>query len=249
MENIVYDTRWSNQIDDKFAIDYRQVCSIVFHYEFTKEQFDRKFIKNIYGPSVLVVVYIDGIPSAARALWRNDVDGKEAYQPGDTCVMENCRGKGIFSIMTKKSIALLPKSAIIYNFPNPNSYPGYIKMGWTLLHDYNVRLLTSYKDYIMEHPVMMDSAYADWWIVGRNITYTKRFGHYFLLHKDHRPMCYRVLAEVDRDTAKKFAKTLFGLFFYKSEITTWYNKHFALNHVVTQNPELKYIPIWKIDAV
>lgn len=249
MENIVYDIRWSNAVDEKFSQDFRHVCSTVFSNDFSQELFDRKFIQNIYGSSVLVVVYIDDVPSAARALWRNDIDGKEAYQPGDTCVMENCRGKGVFSIMTKKSIAFLPDSAIIYNFPNPNSYPGYIKMGWKLLHDYNVCLLTSYDEYKKDHPVMMDANYANWWVKGRNLTYTKRFGHWFLLQKDHRPLCYRILAEVDEQTAKMFPHTRCGLFFYKSEKQTWYNKRFALAHVVTRNPEIGYIPTWKIDAV
>lgn len=249
MENIVYDIRWSNAVDEKFSQDFRHVCSIVFNNNFSQELFNRKFLQNIYGPSVLVVVYIDNIPSAARALWRNDIDGKEAYQPGDTCVMENCRGKGVFSIMTKKSIAFLPESAIIYNFPNPNSFPGYIKMGWKLLHDYNMRLLTSNKKYEKEHPVMMDDDYANWWLLGRDLTFTKRFGRYFLLQKDHRPLCYRILSEVSEQTAKKFAQTRLGFFFYKSETTTWYNKRFALSHVVTRNSELNYIPTWKIDAV
>lgn len=249
MDNIIYDIRWSDKLDEKFINDYLHVCSTVFNYDYTRLQFDRKFVDNIYGPSVLVVVYDNNLASAARALWRNDIDNKEAYQPGDTCVMENCRGKGVFSIMTKKSIAFLPESAIIYNFPNSNSYPGYIKMGWKLLHDYNVRLLTSYKEYTKEHPVMMDEDYANWWVVGRVLTYTKRFGHYFLLQKDYRPMCYRILAEVNEKTAKKFAQTHMGLFFYKSETITWYNKRFASSHVVTRNPELNYIPTWKIDAV
>lgn len=249
MENVVYDIRWSNQIVEKFINDYRHVCSTVFNHEFTQEQFDRKFVNNIYGPSVLVVVYIDDVPSAARALWRNDIDGKEAYQPGDTCVMENCRGKGVFSIMTKKSIAFLPESAIIYNFPNPNSYLGYIKMGWKLIHDYSVRLLTSYDEYKKEHPVMMDDDYANWWIKGRNLTYTQCVGHYFLLQKDHRPMCYRILAEVGERTAKLFPLTRYGLFFYRSERKNWYNKRFARAHVVTRNSDIGYIPTWKIDAV
>lgn len=249
MEKIIYDIRWSNAVDEKFSQDFRQVCSTVFNNDFSQELFDRKFIQNIYGPSVLVVVYIDDVPSAARALWRNDIDGKEAYQPGDTCVMENCRGKGVFSVMTRKSIAYLPDSAIIYNFPNPNSYPGYIKMGWNLLHNYNVCLLTNYDAYKKEHPFMMDANYANWWVKGRNLTYTKRFGHYFLLQKDHRPLCYRILAEVNEQTAKMFPHTRCGLFFYKSERQTWYNKRFALAHVVTRNPEIEYIPTWKIDAV
>lgn len=249
MENIIYDIRWSNQVDEKFTSDYRHVCSTVFHNDFTQDQFDRKFIRNIYGPSVLVVVYIDDVPSAARALWRNDIDGKEAYQPGDTCVMENCRGKGVFSVMTKKSIAFLPESAIIYNFPNSNSYPGYIKMGWHVVHDYSMSLLTSYQTYHKEHPIQMDDKYAEWWIYGRNLYYTKIWGHYFIMHKDHRPFCFRILAEVTKKTALNFRKVAIGLFFYKSVRQPWYSKKLGFSHVICRYSNIRYIPTWKIDAV
>lgn len=249
MENIVYDIRWSNQVDEKFINDFRHVCSTVFNNDFTRQQFDRKFIQNIYGPSVLVVVYIEDVPSAARALWRNDICGKEAYQPGDTCVMKNCRGKGVFSIMTKKSINLLPETSIIYNFPNSNSYPGYIKMGWKLVHDYSMHILYSYKAFAKEHPIKMDKKYADWWVNGRNILYTKYFGHYLLVQKDHRPLCYRVLAEVDKEVALQFSHVVFGVFFYKSSRTSWYSKFFAVSHVVSRNSDIDYIPTWKIDAI
>lgn len=249
MENIIYDIRWSSQLNEKFIMDFCHVCSTVFKKEYKRNEFDRKFIQNIYGPSVLVVVYINDTPSAARALWRNDINGKEAYQPGDTCVMEKCRGKGVFSIMTKKSINLLPKSSIIYNFPNNNSYPGYIKMGWKLIHDYKMRLLCSYQGYHKEHPVRMDNNYAQWWLIGRKLFYTKYFGHYLLLQKDHRTMCYRVLAEVNMEIAIQFQHIRFGLLFYKSSKSTWYSKFFSASHVVSRSIDVDYIPSWKIDAV
>lgn len=248
-ESIVYDCRWSSKLDEKFVKDFRFVCSTVFNYDFTIEVFNRKFLKNIYGDSLLVVVYIDGKPCAARALWRNDIDGNEAYQPGDTCVLDLCRGKGIFSEMTRRAIAKLPKDAIIYNFPNQNSFHGYIKMGWSLLHDYHQKLLISYKSYFDEHPKMMDNKYANWWVKGRDFMYTKCDGHYFLICKEKRPFCYRVIAEVEKQIALQFPHRRFGLFFYKSKDITWYNKRFAASHVVTKNPEIGYIPTWKIDAL
>ena len=249
MENIIYDIRWSNNVNEKFVNDFRHVCSVVFNNDFTQEQFNRKFIRNIYGPSVLVVVYIDDIPSAARALWRNDIDGKEAYQPGDTCVMENCRGKGVFSVMTKKSIALLPEAAIIYNFPNPNSYPGYIKMGWRLVHDYYRCFFLSYAQYRREHPIMLNAEYAEWWILGRDLYHIKRSGHYFLATKDRRPFCYHIFAEVDKNIARHFPSVCVALLFYKSTKRKWYNKRFGVSHVVSKNSNMTYIPLWKVDAI
>lgn len=245
---IKYDSRWSDALDEQFIKDYLYVQNKVFGGG-TREEFRRQFEQNIYGRSVVEVVYIDEKPTAARALWRNDVCGREAYQPGSTCVLEACRGKGVFKEMTKRAIAMLPANVVIYNFPNPNSFPGYIKMGWTQLHDYNMRLLTSYGDYLKEHPIKMDKTYAEWWVAGRDLCYTKRFGHYFLMRKDYRPFCYRIVAEVDKAVVENFPYTRFGLFFYKSESVTWYNKRFALSHVVTRNPELGYIPTWKIDAI
>ena len=163
--------------------------------------------------------------------------------------MDNCRGKGVFTEMTKRSIALLPKDAIIYNFPNHQSYPGYIKMGWTLLYDYGIRLFTP-KRYFSEHPVKMDNEYAAWWVVGNvNLSYIKREGFYFLVRPDRRPFFKHVIACVDEDVAKTFPKASWGIFFYKSENNTIYNRHFKKRHVVCKNPDLKYIPTWKIDAL
>ena len=249
MGNIIYDIRWSDNVDDKFIDDFCFVCSTVFNSHFTKDDFNRKYSRNIYGHSIIVVVYINDSPSAARALWRNDIEGREAYQPGDTCVMENCRGKGIFSTMTKKAVALLPANTIIYNFPNSNSFPGYIKMGWKLVHDYRMRLLCSYDSYYNEHSVMMDNEYAKWWISGRNLFYTKFQGHYFIIRKDRRLLCYRIIAEVNKEIALQFPHIKYGLFFYKSTHKAWYSKYFAVSHVVCLNNDIDYIPIWKIDAI
>lgn len=248
MENIVYDIRWSDQLDEKFIYDFLYVQHEVFHSG-SREEFRRQFEDNIYGESIVVVVYIDGSPVAARGLWRNDIDGEEAYQPGSTCVLPICRGKGIFKEMTMQAIAKLPNTACIYNFPNPNSFPGYIKMGWKLFHDYRSRLYLSYKAYQKEHPIKVDSSYVDWWFAGKNLCYVKRCGHYFLVQKDYRPLCWRILAEVNRESALKFPKIKLGVLFYKSTKATWYNKQLGVSHVVCKNSDIKHIPTWKIDAI
>ena len=248
-EELEYDCRWSRDLDRKFINDYLSVCSTVFKQAFTYEDFKRKFLDNIYGESLLVVAYKNGEPCAARALWRNDINDREAYQPGDTCVIDEYRGKGIFSQMTLKAISMLPKDAIIYNFPNQNSFPGYIKLGWSEFRRYHMRLLISYNNYVNEHPEKMDEAYAKWWIEGKPVKYIKWRGHYFLICKERRVLCYRILGEVDKKVAVNFPRCLIGMFFYKSEKITWYNKHFATGHVVTRNNDRKYIPTWKIDAI
>lgn len=248
MDNIVYDIRWTDKLDEKFIADFLYVQNEVFGCG-TREEFERQFEDNIYGKSIVVVVYLDDKPVAARALWRNDIEGKEAYQPGSTCVLPICRGKGIFSEMTKKSIQYLPSDAIIYNFPNNNSFPGYVKMGWNLVCEYRTRLYFSYRNYCREHPIKLDKQYAEWWLVGKPLKYVKIFRHYFILQKDRRTLCYHILAEVNEDTARLFPKLLIGFIFYKSNKTTWYNRSLGTSRLVSRDVLDGCIPTWKIDAV
>ena len=249
-ENIIYDCRWSGEADDKFAEDFISTVSKVFKFEYTRELFDRKYINNIYGESVLVVVYINGRPEGARGLWRNDIHERESYQPGDTCVTEACRGKGIFSEMTKRSVAMLPENAIIYNFPNDNSYPGYMKMGWTLVNDYGF-VLFSKKAYNKEHPEKMSVEYANWWVTeDRGILYKKKGKEYFLVKRLNKPFCYQVIASTEKEVAERFPNAKIGIYFFRSQKKTFYNKKMGLPlHVVCKNPEISNIPLWKIDAL
>ena len=247
---VVYDCRWSSAADEKFIEDFISVEDAVFGNGYSKELFKKKFLDNIYGESVVVVVYIDGKPEGARALWRNDISGKKSYQPGDTCVTEACRGKGIFSEMTKKSIAMLDEGDLIYNFPNQNSYPGYMKMGWTLVNEYGFVLFSGNKKYLKTHPQPMDKAYADWWLDGvTGLSYFKKGDKYYLVRK-LRKMCYNIVAMVEKETALKFPKKKAGFCFYRSEKKTFYNKKMGLPlHVVSKTKDVEYIPVWKIDAI
>lgn len=248
-DEIIYDCKWSNEIDSKFVSDFVYVFESVFKSTFSDAEFSRKYLKNIYGPSLLVVAYYQGNPCAARALWRNDLDGIEAYQPGDTCVLENCRGKGIFSEMTRKALSFVPSKAVIYNFPNHKSYSGYIKMGWRLYNDYRLKLYVSYKEFKSIHPQMMDDEYVEWYASGRKLESMKINGHYFLVAKASRRFCYRIIGEISHNISLLFPRRYTGLIFFMSPRITWYNKNFAANHLVTRSLDIEYIPTWKMDAL
>ena len=249
MSEIIYDCRWSDRLDDKFIQDFLDTANAVFGGGFTRELFQRKYQDNIYGNSVVVVVYLDGNPVAARGLWRNDIGGKESYQPGDTCVLEVCRGKGVFTEMTKQSMALLPEDARVYNFPNRNSYPGYIKMGWHLVGDYGMVLFSGVKEFFREHPQTMDKAYADWWLSDDAGFYSMKVGaSYFLVRPMYR-FCYKICAAVERETAERFPKMPPGICFYRSKKKTFYNKHLGLPLHVVSKQTIDYVPIWKMDVI
>lgn len=244
-----YDCRWSNQVDEMFIDDFCKVENAVF-FGYTRDKFEKKFRKNIYGESVVVVVYMNDAPVAARALWRNDIRDVVSYQPCDTCVLEVCRGKGIFTTMTRKSMEMLPENSFVYNFPNPNSYPGYIKMGWNLNSEYVERLF-SVRHYIREHEMPMDEKYAEWWLdQDAKYCYIKRKQQYFLLAYMGRGFCYKVIAEVSEKIARKYTRLVCGFVFYRSKKRTFYNKKLCpLRVVSTKNDTVLYIPPWKMDAI
>ena len=249
MNTIVYDCRWSSEADEKFINDFITVANSVFGGGFSKELFRKKYIDNIYGDSVVEVVYIDENPVAARGLWRNDIMGKPSYQPGDTCVTEVCRGRGIFTEMTKRSVEMLQSDAIVYNFPNQNSFPGYMKMGWKLINEYGFALFLGAKGYLKEHPVKMDIPYANWWLEGAEGLYSFKSGNEYFLCRRLNKFSFKVCACVEEEIAKKFPEKPVGICFYRSTKKTFYNKKLGLPlHVVSKN-DIEYVPIWKIDVI
>lgn len=249
MSEIIYDCRWSDSVDNKFIKDFITTENAVFNCNYTEKQFKQKYIDNIYGKSVVEVVYIDGEPVAARGLWRNDINGVAAYQPGDTCVNEVCRGKGIFTEMTKRSIAMLSPDDLIYNFPNQNSFPGYMKMGWKLVGEYGMVLFTGAHNYLKEHPVKMDKEYADWWLEGKEGLLSYKFKNEYFLVRPIRNFCYRIVACVPKEVAERYNRVSFGFYFYRSSKKTFYNKKLGLPLHVVSKGNIDYVPLWKIDVI
>lgn len=68
----------------------------------------------------------------------NDIE-INAMQSCDTAIDENFRGLGIFTKIVSYAEQEFKKQNIdvMIGFPNHNSYPGFIKMGWIHLFDYN----------------------------------------------------------------------------------------------------------------
>lgn len=249
MISLYYDCRWSDKADDKFINDYNLLQNAVFENGYNKELFKKKYLDNIYGPSIIIVVYGNDKPIAARAFWRNDIDGTEAYQPGDVCVLEECRGKGVFTEMTKKAFSMLEKDAIIYTYPNSNSFPAHLKMGNKLVASYYPRLFT-HKRYQKEHTLKLDKEYTEWWFSANDrIKHIKRNGCYYLVIKYGLPFMYIVLAEVEKEVARKFPKSCLGIYFYRSTMTSFYNKNKRPLHIVCKDENVTYIPTWKVDSL
>jgi GNAT superfamily N-acetyltransferase len=95
-----------------------------------------KHDENPFGPSPMWVATVGARLAGFRALmrWRFDVDGRavEAARAVDTATHPDYRGRGVFTRLTLAAIDALSEEgvAFIFNTPNGQSRPGYLKMGW-----------------------------------------------------------------------------------------------------------------------
>jgi GNAT superfamily N-acetyltransferase len=101
----------------------------------TSEYFRWKHVDNHFGRSYMTVAEKAGRIIGFRALmrWRFVIgeDTVAAVRPVDTVTHPEERGRGVFSKLTRAAIdALRDEADLVYNTPNSNSLPGYVKMGW-----------------------------------------------------------------------------------------------------------------------
>lgn len=110
---------------------------------FGSEQFTPGFLvwkhhDNPMGRSFVLVVE-DGdrlVGLRCFMFWKVEVGGKKlrAIRPVDTAVHPDMQGKGLFKKMTLQGLEMVKgEYDIVFNTPNSNSLPGYLKMGWSKL--------------------------------------------------------------------------------------------------------------------
>lgn len=111
-----------------------------------RELFRWKHLRNPFGPSLMLVAEAEGNVVGFRAFlrWRfraprgGDV---RAVRPVDTATHPDYRRRGIFSSLTLAAVeSVSPESALIFNTPNRNSRPGYLKMGWQVVRRFPIAL-------------------------------------------------------------------------------------------------------------
>jgi GNAT superfamily N-acetyltransferase len=105
-----------------------------------------KHINNPFGVSPVLLAFdndkLIGLRAFMRWQWRYKGEILPAFRAVDTATHPDYRGKGIFSKLTKALIEELEISepaSFIYNTPNTQSKPGYLKMGWKVLGKPNVK--------------------------------------------------------------------------------------------------------------
>jgi GNAT superfamily N-acetyltransferase len=95
-----------------------------------------KHKQNPFGKSEVMVSEDDGTLSGIRAMmpwvWQAGNHQFKTFRAVDTATHPNFQGKGIFSKLTQTMVSHLQllDADFIFNTPNNQSLPGYLKMGW-----------------------------------------------------------------------------------------------------------------------
>ena len=154
-----------------------------------KKIFSWKHFDNPFGYSIFVWAILENKIVGFRSLWKMKltINGKSvlAYQPCDTAVLPEYRGRGIFTEMTKigREIVLSKGGQFLFNFPTQMSLGGYLKLGWK-----SKSAISRYIHIAKPLSVSKKSLFDRWWrsdrniIVPKNIVKPKDFDNKNLYH-------------------------------------------------------------------
>jgi GNAT superfamily N-acetyltransferase len=102
------------------------------------EFFDWKHARNPFGVSPAWVAIADGRIVGFRTFLRWEFehpDGRlrHAVRAVDTATAPEYQGRGVFRLLTMTAVEELTRESVdfVFNTPNDNSRPGYLRMGWT----------------------------------------------------------------------------------------------------------------------
>lgn len=222
-EDINYVCKLSSEFTQKEIEDFINVFNEVFHLDYDIDWFKWKYLDNIYGASYIVLAYKGVKPVGIRSFWRNDIDGYICYQPCDTGVIKEARGRGIF---TKMTLIALNKTedGYIYNYPNENSRPGNLKLGWKINKYYYMKLVISSNN-LKKETKYIDDDYLIWRFVKCPVNkyyYYEKDGTYYLLVK-RKDNIYYVLGRFNPKHSKYFTKVNYPILFnYTTKKTMMY---------------------------
>lgn len=102
----------------------------------TPDVFQWKYVNNPRGASIVIVAEDDGRFVGARSFWADAlfVGGElvKCYQPCDTMVSPDYRRHGIFTKLTSMALQIAGQEGcpFVFNLPNENSFPAYMRLGW-----------------------------------------------------------------------------------------------------------------------
>lgn len=113
----------------------------------TEEVWRFKHVDNPFGKSLVLLAETGGEVIGVRAFmrwkWQKGNQVFSAFRAVDTATHPNHQGKGIFKKLTNKALEVGANNGdhFVFNTPNKQSKPGYLKMGWEEVGKLNVAVL------------------------------------------------------------------------------------------------------------
>jgi N-acetylglutamate synthase-like GNAT family acetyltransferase len=98
-----------------------------------------KHVDNPFGVSQVLLAFENDVLVGVRAFmkwqWNLGSQSWTAFRAVDTATHPNYQGKGIFKKLTLQALDEIQKEGetFVFNTPNNNSRPGYLKMGWQIV--------------------------------------------------------------------------------------------------------------------
>ena len=252
VRNIQIEARWSNALYVEYISDFINLHNLVFANDFSFARFNRKYIDNIYGKSLLIYAYDDNNCVGIRAFFRNDLNDMIAYQPCDTAIHPNYRGQGLFSRMNILALSLIDKIAIIYNFPNDNSLSGYIKQGWRIHSHERYKFVGCF--FTLHDMSQVEEKYLRWLIVNgdskQHLKVARIGANYYLVKKakPNVPFIYLVLGGITRELIDQLSiSTIVVPFFLVLSSDGYLGR--GLVTVVRNVEQSCQVPVYKMDTL
>lgn len=133
-----YAIRWARE-EDHIEILNLMRNSLSGEMPWTNEYWRWKHVDNPFGESYVLVAEANDEVIGLRVFMKWVFQcGKEkiaAVQAVDTVTRPDWRGRGVFTNLTQHLLKYLENEnvAFVFNTPNANSRPGYVKMGWEIV--------------------------------------------------------------------------------------------------------------------
>lgn len=143
-----------HRINESFIDHLIQISESAFNISPERSYYQLKNNTASFGEPYLGYIALDaqGSPAAFYGVYACEVvlDGKKykAAQSGDTMTHKSHGGKGLFTILAKRTYELCKRLDIdfVFGFPNYNSYPGFVKkLDWVCpgtLNEYRIKVAT-----------------------------------------------------------------------------------------------------------
>lgn len=106
-----------------------------------------KHVENPFGKSLVLIAEendaIIGVRAFMRWKWQQGGNIFSAFRAVDTATHPNYQGKGVFKKLTLKALELGKERGdhFVFNTPNQQSKPGYLKMGWKEIDKLNTQII------------------------------------------------------------------------------------------------------------